>query len=48
MEQEIWILKATSMSSFEQVAFFIDGYKLKRVYFFKYPRGYVTKDRKLD
>ena len=32
----------------EQVDFFIDGYKLKRVELFKYLRSYVTKDCKLD
>ena len=32
----------------EQIDFYIDGHKLKRVYRFKYPGSYVTKDCKVD
>lgn len=48
VEQEIWIKKARSMSGFEQVAFVIDGLKLKRDRFFRYSGGYVTKACKFD
>ena len=32
----------------EQIDFYIDGHKLKRVYRFKYRGSYVTKDCKVD
>ena len=42
------IKKTETMSVGEQVDFFIDGHKLKRVERFKYFGSYVTKDYKLD
>ena len=36
------------MNAGEQIDFYIDGHKLKRVDRFKYPGSYVTKDCKVD
>ena len=42
------IKKTETMSFGEQLDFYIDGHKLKRVDRFKYLGSYVTKDCKLD
>ena len=48
MGLRINIKKTEIMIIGEQVDFFIDGHKLKRVVRFKYLGSYVTKDCKLD
>ena len=48
MGLRINIKKPETMSVGEQLDFYIDGHKLKRVDRFKYFGSYVTKDCKLD
>ena len=48
MGLRINIKKAETMSVGEQLDFYIDEHKLKRVDRFKYLGSYVTKDCKLD